>query len=115
MEKRECNIITVLAVVIAILLGVLVCGAAYFALYRPLKDQQAQLTEIQAQLREIQTVARFRPAMPFPQRRNDVAAADSIEGKLRSQGKHWVRTPGEITVGAYVEDIYEGRLNQPQG
>ena len=44
-----------------------------------------------------------------------VAAPDSLEGQLRSQGKYWVRTPGEITVGAYVQDILEGRLNQPMG
>jgi hypothetical protein len=45
----------------------------------------------------------------------EVAAPDSIEGQLRSQRKHWVRTTGEITVGAYVQDILEGRLNQPKG
>lgn len=161
MEKRECNIITALAVVIVILMGALVCGAAYFALYRPLKDQQAQLTAIQvklvemdtvhAQLTEIQAALRESGAgladiktalreneteltnikaelgkigamagfRPGPMRRtwtsSEAAAADSVEGQLRSQGKHWVRAPGEITVGAYVQDILEGRLNQPQG
>jgi hypothetical protein len=45
----------------------------------------------------------------------NVAAPDSIEEKLRSQGKHWVPTGEEITVGSYVLDHYEGRLNQPIG
>jgi hypothetical protein len=43
------------------------------------------------------------------------AARGSVEWRLRSQGKHWIRTPGEITIGSYVQDILEGRLNQPQG
>jgi hypothetical protein len=43
------------------------------------------------------------------------AAADSVEGQLRSQGSRWVQTPGEINVGAYVQDILEGRLDQPKG
>ncbi len=46
---------------------------------------------------------------------SEVVAADSVEGQLRSQGKRWVQTPGEITVGAYVQDILEGRLGQPKG
>ncbi len=40
---------------------------------------------------------------------------DSVEGQLRSQGKRWARASGEITVGAYVQDILEGRLDQPEG
>jgi hypothetical protein len=43
------------------------------------------------------------------------AARGSLEFKLRSQGKHWVRTSGEIKVGNYVQDIYEPRMNQPFG
>ena len=46
---------------------------------------------------------------------SEFAAADSVEGQLRSRGKHWVRAAGEITVGAYVQDILEGRLGQPKG
>jgi beta-lactamase regulating signal transducer with metallopeptidase domain len=45
----------------------------------------------------------------------DVAAPDSVEGQLRFQGKHWVRTEGEMNVGSYMQDMLEGRLNQPQG
>lgn len=44
-----------------------------------------------------------------------VAAADSVEGQLRSQKKHWAQTTGEITAGAYVQDILEPRMNQPKG
>jgi hypothetical protein len=43
------------------------------------------------------------------------AAADSVEGQLRAQGKHLARTSGEITVGAYVQDTLVGRANQPAG
>jgi hypothetical protein len=46
---------------------------------------------------------------------SEVAAADSVEGQLRAQGKRWVQTTGEITVGAYVQDTLEGRLGQPKG
>jgi hypothetical protein len=38
-----------------------------------------------------------------------------VEEQLRSEGKRWERAPGQIEVGAYVEDILAGRLNQPQG
>jgi hypothetical protein len=43
------------------------------------------------------------------------AAPGSVEEQLRSEGKRWERAPGQIEVGAYVEDILAGRLNQPQG
>ena len=46
---------------------------------------------------------------------SEVAAADSVQGQLQSQGKQWVRSTGEITVGAYVQDLLEGRLDQPKG
>jgi len=46
---------------------------------------------------------------------DDVAAPDSVEGRLRAQGKHWSRATGEIVVGRHVQDILEGRLNQPRG
>jgi hypothetical protein len=45
----------------------------------------------------------------------DPAAPDSIEGKLRAEGKHWKSTSGEIEVGSYVKDKLEGRLGQPEG
>ena len=45
----------------------------------------------------------------------DVAAADYVEGQLRAEGKRWKRTRGEIGVGSYVEDILQGRLEQPAG
>ncbi len=46
---------------------------------------------------------------------SQVAAADSVEGQLRAEGKKWTRISGEIKVGAYVQDILEGRLGQSQG
>jgi hypothetical protein len=46
---------------------------------------------------------------------SQAAAADSVEGQLRAQGKRWEKTAGDITAGAYVQDALEGRLNQPEG
>jgi len=46
---------------------------------------------------------------------SEVAAADSVQGQLQAQGKQWVRTTSEIAVGAYVQDLLEGRLDQPMG
>jgi hypothetical protein len=43
-----------------------------------------------------------------------IAASDSVEGKLHSQGKHWIKTTGEIKTGDYVQDTLEGRLDQPK-
>lgn len=45
----------------------------------------------------------------------EVAAPDSIEGQLRSQGKRWDLSACPIDVGTYVLDTLEGRLNQPVG
>ena len=46
---------------------------------------------------------------------SQAAAADSIEGQLRAQGKRWEKTTGDIKAGVYVLDTLEGRLNQPEG
>jgi len=46
---------------------------------------------------------------------SDGAAPDSVEGQLRAQGKGWVPSEGEITLGAYVKDMLVGRANQPAG
>ena len=43
------------------------------------------------------------------------AAPDSVEGQLRAGGKQWEKAPGNIVKGAYVQDIFEGRLHQPKG
>jgi hypothetical protein len=45
----------------------------------------------------------------------EVAAVDSVEGQLMAQGKRAVRTTGPITVRALVQDMLEGRLDQPKG
>jgi hypothetical protein len=54
-------------------------------------------------------------ALNTPWTSSEVAAVDSVEGQLRSQGKRWVQTTGVITEGAYVQDTLEGRLGQPKG
>ncbi len=46
---------------------------------------------------------------------SQVAADDSVEGELKAQGKKWTKAEGQITVGSYVQDTLEGRLNQPKG
>ncbi|MDB5259155.1 MAG: peptidase [Candidatus Taylorbacteria bacterium] len=46
---------------------------------------------------------------------SDAAASDSIEGQLRAQNKTWAKASGDITAGSYVQDILEGRLDQPVG
>jgi hypothetical protein len=116
MERKELNIIIAVAVVVAISLGVLGGGLAWLTVFRALKVQHAQLAEIQAELRGNGIVGRFHSGpMPAPWTPNSIAAADSVEGQLRAQGKHWVQTTGEITVGAYVEDILENRMGQIEG
>ncbi|MGA3181001.1 MAG: hypothetical protein ABSF38_11705 [Verrucomicrobiota bacterium] len=108
MEKKEYTLIVIGAVAVATFLGFVGCGLGYLSLHR-------QLAEIQSELRP---QPRRMGAMPF---RVDVAtpispaAADSLEGQLRSQGKRWERTQGQIEEGAYVEDILKNRMNQPQG
>jgi hypothetical protein len=34
---------------------------------------------------------------------------------LRAQGKQWTSAPGQITAGDLVEDILDGRHDQPEG
>jgi hypothetical protein len=55
------------------------------------------------------------PVAPNVWTSSQAAAADSVEGQLRAQGKQWKKGTGEIAVGAYVQDTLEGRLNQPEG
>jgi RNA polymerase sigma factor (sigma-70 family) len=45
---------------------------------------------------------------------SDAAAPDSIEGLLRAQGQQWAPAPGTINAGDWVEDILDGRHNQPE-
>jgi RNA polymerase sigma factor (sigma-70 family) len=45
---------------------------------------------------------------------SDAAAPDSMEGLLRLQGQKWDPAPGTIQVGDLVEDILDGRHNQPE-
>ncbi len=112
MEKKELNIVVIitLAFVIVVLLAVVGGGMIYIT------RVQAQLTEIQEELRHVGITRRFHSGpMPGSWSSADPAASDSVEGKLRAQGKHWLKTPGDITVGSYVQDTLEGRTGQPQG
>jgi len=75
-----------------------------------------QMTEIQSKLHEREAVTEMPfPQFNFPVAAPDVAAADSLEGQLKADGKHWEPAPGQIVVGMYVQDTLEGRLNRPKG
>lgn len=124
MEKRELNILVVgLVLIIVVLSAAVGAGAVY-------------IIQLRGQLATLPTPQHLRPVVQFsttaststssstcaassrfaPQwYSSQPAAADSVEGKLRAEGKHWVRTDGQIVPGVYVQDIFEGRLNQPTG
>jgi hypothetical protein len=55
------------------------------------------------------------PPVHIPAPAPDFPAPDSIEGKLRTEGKIWERINGPPIAGGYVQDIMQGRLNQPKG
>jgi hypothetical protein len=75
-----------------------------------------QITEIQSRLRENKAVTETQaPPIHFSEAAPDVPAAESVEGKLRSEGKRWERTKGQPVAGDYGQDIMEGRLDQPKG
>jgi len=82
------------------------------------KTLSRQITGIQSKPHENRIVAAM-PFTPFQfadvQRAADVPAADSVEGKLRAEGKRWERTEGQPAPGGYVQDILPGRANQPNG
>jgi hypothetical protein len=87
------------------------------------KQNQAlsqQITEMQSKLHENKAVLEA-PFQPFqfhgalPAAAPEVAAADSVEGQLRAAGRHWERTEGQPLAGGYVQDILQGRMNQPKG
>jgi hypothetical protein len=77
-----------------------------------------ELTDMRSKLRESEEASAehfqhfdfSRPVVP-----REVAAADSIEGQLRADGKRWEMAPGPIVEGVFVQDTLEGRLNQPKG
>jgi hypothetical protein len=69
----------------------------------------------QPQLHEAQQLMNVTPSRGPSRLLRAVAAADSVEGDLRSQGKHWVVTTGEIKVGALAQDRLYGRKDQPEG
>jgi DNA-binding transcriptional MerR regulator len=76
-----------------------------------------QLAEIQSELREGKAVAQtqFPPGHVGPVTAPGIPAGASVEDQLRAEGKRWERTQGQIVLGSYVQDMLEGRLNQPAG
>ena len=94
----------------------------------PSTDAQANYDALNQQLAEMQT-PKLRDAaktseLVVPQALmglaqgalpNDVAAADSMEGKFKADGKRWKRSPGPIIVGGYVEDVLKERQARPKG
>jgi hypothetical protein len=103
MDKKVLNTIIALALVIGFFAGALGGGLASFVLFRASGIPPAAW----------RMPPPSQPATGW--KSTEVAAANSVEGKLRTEGKHWTRTTGGFAVGAYVEDIYEGRMNQPHG
>jgi hypothetical protein len=55
------------------------------------------------------------PPVHVPAVAPDFPAADSVEGKLRIEGKIWERINGPPIAGGYVQDILQGRAGQPRG
>ena len=75
-----------------------------------------RLMEMQSKSSENKAVteASF-PPVQVPAFAPDVPAPDSIEGKLRAEGKMWERSNGQPIAGGYVLDILQGRTDQPKG
>jgi hypothetical protein len=46
---------------------------------------------------------------------SQVAGKGTFEAKIRNKGWCWIPVVGEISRHSYVQDILEGRLNQPEG
>jgi hypothetical protein len=78
-----------------------------------------QLTELQSKMSDSKPLTKGpvgpMQAIPVPAAALDVPAVDSVEGKLSAEGKHWERMDGQPITGGYVQDILEGRLDQPKG
>ena len=43
------------------------------------------------------------------------AEKGSLESRIRDKGLYWVTVDREIKRNAFVQDLLEGRLNQPEG
>jgi hypothetical protein len=95
--------------VVGLVMGIVVGGVAAWMLAAHINGQVTPNQPLSAEADQVDA------AQNTPWTSSEVAAPDSIEGRLRSQGKRWVQTTGEITVGAYVQDTLEGRLDQPKG
>ncbi len=74
------------------------------------------LTESQASPRSGKATGKAAPPpVQIPANVPDVPAPDSVEGKLKADGKIWERADGQPMPGGYVLDILNGRADQPKG
>jgi len=105
------NIILALFVglVVGLVMGVVVGGVAAWMLAAHINGKVSTQQPLTGGVGQVDLA----PNTPWTS--SEVAAGDSVEGQLRAQGKRWVQTTGQITVGAYVQDTLEGRLGQPKG
>jgi hypothetical protein len=46
---------------------------------------------------------------------SQVPGKGTLEAKIRDKGWYWAPVAGEIERHCYVQDLLEGRLNQPEG
>ncbi|MGP8201888.1 MAG: hypothetical protein ACLQU4_20550 [Limisphaerales bacterium] len=91
-------------------------GNALAEVQAAMRETGAELAAVKAEMDKIEAVTMGRSReMRGEWTSSEAAAADSVEGQLKAQGKHWVKTTGEFAVGSYVQDILEGRTNQPRG
>ena len=110
MEKKDLNTFIVLALVIGFVAGGLGGGIASFLMFTTLRLQPGAISQAFSP-----RPTPYAPPVQAGWHATDPTAANSVQGKLLAQGKTWVKTPGDPAPGAYVMDIYEGRMNQPQG
>jgi hypothetical protein len=110
-DPMKTNIIIVLFVglVVGLVMGIVVGAGAAWMLAAHINGQISTDQPLTAEEDQVDV------AQNTPWTSSEVAAADSVEGQVRSQGKRWGQITGEITVGAYVQDILEGRRDQPKG
>ena len=107
--KTKIIIAVCVGLVMGLVMGIVVGGVGAWMLAAHINGKVSTNQSVMGEVNQAD-MAQSPPWTP-----SEVAAANSVEGQLRSQGKRWVQTTGEITVGAYVQDTLEGRLGQPKG
>jgi hypothetical protein len=110
MDRATRNIILGLTVAVVVLLGLLTASVLGLITTR----QRLAALESNRHAATLGRISRVSGAFQTWTASQPVAA-DSVEGQLRSHGKRWVRSNEPITIGSYVEDILDPRLNQPTG